>query len=590
MPPARRSIYDIDKNYEKTEPYMPKRSHLTYEHKRILANSAHRKLLAQAVAPSNRNAYLAELMTPICEQNGWPSPVHAKTAGRIYDSFISGTLNQGLSQGAKRVSTQKFADVEDALYIWIMSYNPFTDISSNMIHRKALEIYERLHPGKDDFRASPTFIKNFTTRRCIELKEGQGETGFDDRNLSDKPVLYIQNEVKGYPLSRIYNMDECALFYNESHSRSYTLDKESAKRKAKERLTVTVCVNADGSDKLRCWVLGKSDSPRCFKNLGDDWSEYAGYKSNAKGRMRSDLFWEYIQWFRGQIGGNPAVLIVDNCSAHASLKGTDAELRVQTIGNLKILYLPKNEKSVPQPCDQGVIKSLKSKYRQYMCQRKMIAVQALEKKHGDIQSVPENEMYQLSRFNVRDACVVLSQAWQDVDPLAVRTCWKKWQLMVHYGNIKESDGIIDEPVRPLRELKKEVEYFRSRKLMHIATLLNVSDTIDADNTTREDYLQLPEDEKEALEVVMNSYWSNNREKYLDSFGEPYPSSDPEPEVEPEVPSYRNIRASLCELQLELMDAGIATTSACDSTLSELKASLDVYANKFESTLSSDRNY
>ena len=38
-------------------------------------------------------------------------------------------------------------------------------------------------------------------------------------------------------------------------------------KKMKERLTILLACNADGSDELTPLVIGKSQNPRCFKNV-----------------------------------------------------------------------------------------------------------------------------------------------------------------------------------------------------------------------------------------------------------------------------------------------------------------------------------
>jgi hypothetical protein len=49
----------------------------------------------------------------------------------------------------------------------------------------------------------------------------------------------------------------------------------------KERLTLAVCRNVDGSDKLPLLVIGKYKNPRYFKNVNRD-SFGCKYRSNPK--------------------------------------------------------------------------------------------------------------------------------------------------------------------------------------------------------------------------------------------------------------------------------------------------------------------
>lgn len=68
-----------------------------------------------------------------------------------------------------------------------------------------------------------------------------------------------------------------------------------------------------------------------------------------------------VREFSHQRGIPPkAVLLVDNCSAHIS-----PEL-ISDDGLIKVMFLPPNVTALGQPMDQGVIHSVKSKYRNHL--------------------------------------------------------------------------------------------------------------------------------------------------------------------------------------------------------------------------------
>ncbi len=69
---------------------------------------------------------------------------------------------------------------------------------------------------------------------------------------------------------QIYDADESALFYKLSPTKSFVAaDQRSAAgpKPNKERVTFLSCSNAAGTHKLTPLVIGKSKSPRCFKNF-----------------------------------------------------------------------------------------------------------------------------------------------------------------------------------------------------------------------------------------------------------------------------------------------------------------------------------
>lgn len=63
-------------------------------------------------------------------------------------------------------------------------------------------------------------------------------------------------------------------------------------KKSKERRSVLLCGNMDGSDFLKPLVIGKYENPRCFKGVK---SLPVIYRANKRAWMTSDIF---IEWLR----------------------------------------------------------------------------------------------------------------------------------------------------------------------------------------------------------------------------------------------------------------------------------------------------
>jgi hypothetical protein len=75
--------------------------------------------------------------------------------------------------------------------------------------------------------------------------------------------------VEGYEPRDVYNADERGLFFNVLPDRTLAYKGETCHggKHSKDRLTVLLCVNSDGSDKQVPIVIGKSLKPRCFKDF-----------------------------------------------------------------------------------------------------------------------------------------------------------------------------------------------------------------------------------------------------------------------------------------------------------------------------------
>ena len=156
----------------------------------------------------------------------------------------------------------------------------------------------------------------------------------------------------------IYNMDETGLFFRLGPNSTLATGAVKGTKKKKDRLTVAVCCNATGTDKLIPLVIGKSKRPRCFGKKGTFNPEiYVQYTSNKKAWMTSPI---YQQWLRDldrrmRLENRHICLLVDNAPSHID-EGLE-------LTNVTVVHLPPNTTSHIQPCDAGVIKNFKLKYR-----------------------------------------------------------------------------------------------------------------------------------------------------------------------------------------------------------------------------------
>ena len=210
--------------------------------------------------------------------------------------------------------------------------------------------------------------------------------------------------LSNYELTDIYNADEFGLFFQALPSKSLHLKDEKCigGKFSKVRLTGLAAANANG-EKLPMFIIGKSKSPRCFKNLKQLPCRYRGQK---KSWMDSDLFKEWVRELdrKFEQQNRKVVLIIDNCPAHPAIGGLKA---------IELCFLPLNTTAVTQPIDQGVIRSLKAKYRSRLI--KLI-----------IKAIDSNK--DIPKINVLDAMKLLALSWEDVTENAVQNCFAKARI------------------------------------------------------------------------------------------------------------------------------------------------------------------
>jgi hypothetical protein len=92
----------------------------------------------------------------------------------------------------------------------------------------------------------------------------------------------------------------------------------SGGKMSKERLTVLVCANMTGTSKKKLFVIGKSKTPRCFKNVK---SLPVIYEANKCTWMTSELWDRFLRKWDSELKRKreKILLLVDNCPSHTKL-------------------------------------------------------------------------------------------------------------------------------------------------------------------------------------------------------------------------------------------------------------------------------
>lgn len=197
--------------------------------------------------------------------------------------------------------------------------------------------------------------------------------------------------------------------------------KQSGVKGKKVRLTYAFTSNADGSQKLPPFIIGKAARPRAFqKKTGQQLGFY--YRANAKAWMTGDLYRDWIQqWDRElQEKKQKALLLQDNFSGHIVPPGLKC-IRVEN-------FAP-NLTAHVQPKDQGIIRCFKAYYRAKFIQR------AIDRYDEGITPGNIYDINQLQAMRLAD------EAWREVDTTTIRNCWRKAGIL--------PDVVSPPPITPL---------------------------------------------------------------------------------------------------------------------------------------------
>lgn len=207
----------------------------------------------------------------------------------------------------------------------------------------------------------------------------------------------------------IFNADETGLYFRAYPDRGHCLknDTLSGGKAAKDRITVLLCANMTGTEKLPILVIGKSKQPRSFPK--DRSKLPIEYDHSYNAWMTSDIFRRWLlRWDKRLSASKRKIcLLIDNCSAHPA----DVDL-----SNITVRFLPPNTTCLIQPMDQGVIKNWKGHYRSTLNSRIIAEL-----------DVDPNRLAMdvAKKISVLDALHISKSSWDEVLPKTITNCFRK---------------------------------------------------------------------------------------------------------------------------------------------------------------------
>lgn len=327
------------------------------------------------------------------------------------------------SSNVKKVKTPSFMELDHCLLKWFTQKraNNMT-ITNAVLQAKAQEFGKKLNYC--DFKCSESWIVRFKRRHNITSAKIVGEAAEVNVDVVNDWLQNKWPDIRtNYKDKDIFNGDETGLFYKLTPNNTLRFKGETCAggKLSKERLTVLVVANMTGTEKRKLLVIGKSKSPRCFKNIK---KLPVNYQANKKAWMTSEIFTsELRQWdYNLRRANRKIILLVDNCPAHPDTKNLEC---------IKLVFMPPNTSSVLQPMDQGVIHALKSKYRHLLLSKIVNSVDMGEDNF---------------KVSILDAINFLHMAWLKVSKTTVANCFR------HGGFTSNEDEFDSDDDLPLIEL------------------------------------------------------------------------------------------------------------------------------------------
>ncbi|NXN21286.1 TIGD3 protein, partial [Nycticryphes semicollaris] len=275
----------------------------------------------------------------------------------------------------------KDAALEATLLRWVEgAHTAHLPGTGPLLHLKAKHLAQAL--GRPDPQPSGGWLARFGARH---LKKPPAEKGDAEQPTAEHWArAVLPGLLRSYVPSEIYVCGETGVLLPTASP--------GKGEGASDRLTLLLCANADGSEKVPLRVVGESPRPRCLQgvNLGQmPWSYRAG--GSAAG-MTAPLFAEWLQEFNEGMRqqGKSVLLLLAKHEAHPYLQ----------LSNVRMVFLPP-----ATVLDRGIANDLQGHYR-----RRCLRWPPAERGTG--------------QPTLLDALHMLAQAWGDVRPGLITSCFR----------------------------------------------------------------------------------------------------------------------------------------------------------------------
>lgn len=388
-------------------------------------------------------------------------------------------------QNKCREKPPKFANIEDKLYTDFLRLKDTTlPVSTTWIKERALKIANEL--TVTEFKASSQWVRGFMKRHNLTIQQMCGESA---KVSTDEVNLWMnshEEEISKYSPENIFNCDETGFFYRCLPNRTVSLkgSKCHGGTKSKERITVLLCCNMSGSEKLELLVIGKSAQPRCFPKKTTKHHSVSKlgchYRNQTKAWMNREIFGEWLLMLEEKFSNENRniLLLLDNFSGHKIPEFETSSKHV------KLLFLPENTTSVTQPLDQGIISNLKVIYKRDLLNLYWA------------QLVSPGSQSKLSEINLLQAIHLLVSSWKSVEPKTIANCFRRALPGIHSTDLlgeEEPDKVVISPEIAQRLLPPSLSF---EEFAFADNNLFTSDEMVSDEATS----QTENDETDLMEV------------------------------------------------------------------------------------------
>eukprot|EP00106_Octopus_bimaculoides_P004825 XP_014772267.1 PREDICTED: tigger transposable element-derived protein 4-like [Octopus bimaculoides] len=301
----------------------------------------------------------------------------------------------------KRQRSGKDADVEGALSQWFNNAKSRgIPLSGPILSEKAKDLAE--HLNRAEFNPTSGWLSRWKVRHNIRFKK----LNCEKKDAVDNWTRTVLPEIlQTYNPDDIYIAGETGLLYRALPDFTLTLKSETKSRTKnyKDRVTIMGASNMSGNDKRKLLVIGKNKDPRSLNGK----TLPVTYKHSKNALMTLEIFTTWLREFDIELTRKKRkiVLLVDSCTAHPA---------ITNLKQVKLMFFPSKIIKVKQPCNQGIIKALKSLYRSALVRNLIL----------DIDGHPEIKA-NAKKITLLDAIHLIAKSWNNLKTSTIVSCFQK---------------------------------------------------------------------------------------------------------------------------------------------------------------------
>ncbi|XP_071590551.1 tigger transposable element-derived protein 3-like isoform X2 [Heliangelus exortis] len=287
----------------------------------------------------------------------------------------------------KRKREGKDAALEAALLRWVEGTRAARlPLSPPLLHVKAKHLAQAL--GRPDPEPNGGWLARFGARHNLAFKKPPAEDGDAEQPTAERWAgAVLPGLLRSYAAPEIYACGETGILLPAGSP--------GEGESGGERLSLLLCANADGSEKLPLRAVGESPRPRCLQGVNLEqmpWSYRAGSSAGVTAPLFTEWLREFNEGMRRQ--GKSALLLLAKHRAQPHLQ----------LSHVRMVFVPPAA-SLADPLDRGITGDLKGHYR-----RRLLRWLSVERG--------------VEQPSLLDVLHMLAQAWGDVRPGLIAGCFR----------------------------------------------------------------------------------------------------------------------------------------------------------------------